>query len=303
MFEAGALSKNIGRAKVVPILVDVEPADVLGPLMQFQCARFEESEIQRVLRMLNSELKDLSLSEDILESVFAMWWPVLQENVGQMIQQRASTESAVIRPDRDLLEEMVGLARSIARRQSEEISPPYSGPSAADWGGALTLPAVVSRLQTGGNLAGANLMALNLARLNMSGANLRGANLVGANLSDTNLEDANLDAANLEGAILDRAELRGAQISRTNLWHASMRAVKNLDLVKSMNEANFFEVDLNDVDREAVATQNTLAFGSYPELLGYYRGEKEMPESELRAAFLWTSRSYPGEMQVAGFTP
>src|SRR5436305_6561628 len=32
MFEAGALSKNVGKAKVVPILVDTEPADIRGPL-------------------------------------------------------------------------------------------------------------------------------------------------------------------------------------------------------------------------------------------------------------------------------
>jgi hypothetical protein len=44
MFEAGALSKNVGRAKVAPILVDLEPGDVRGPLMQFQCARFDAVE-------------------------------------------------------------------------------------------------------------------------------------------------------------------------------------------------------------------------------------------------------------------
>jgi hypothetical protein len=37
MFEAGALSKNLGKSKVVPILVDVNPEDVRGPLAQFQC--------------------------------------------------------------------------------------------------------------------------------------------------------------------------------------------------------------------------------------------------------------------------
>src|SRR5437868_2657735 len=34
MFEAGALSKNLGKAKVAPIVFGVDPADIRGPLVQ-----------------------------------------------------------------------------------------------------------------------------------------------------------------------------------------------------------------------------------------------------------------------------
>jgi hypothetical protein len=52
MFEAGAPSKRLGKAKVCPILFGVQPADLKGPLVQFQAARFEKSELQRVVRMI-----------------------------------------------------------------------------------------------------------------------------------------------------------------------------------------------------------------------------------------------------------
>jgi len=272
--------------------------------MQFQCAKFEAPEIKRVLRMLNSELKDLSLTEDVLESVFAMWWPTLEKQVGQLLQYENTTEPANVRSERELLEAILDLSRSIAERQSQKPKSLASRVSKADgvfstftygahWSGALTLASIQKRMRSGGNLAGANLMDLNLARLDLSGANLRGSNLCGANLSGTKLTNADLDGANLEGATLDGADLRGATISRANLWHASMRGVQNLSLVKSMDEANFFEVDLNSVDRKTVAEHNTLSIENYSDLFAYYR-RKGMTKAELGDVFLWTAHSYPG---------
>lgn len=294
MFEAGALSKNVGRAKVVPILLDLELSDVRGPLMQFQCARFGAAEIKRILRMLNSELKDVSLTDDVLESAFTMWWPTLEKQVAQLLRHPSNEEPADVRSERDLLEEILALSRSIAQRQSEEAQPPISEESVADRSGALTLASVRKRLASGGNLVGANLMNLNLARPDLSDANLRGSNLVGSNLSGAKLVNTDLDGANLEGAVLDEADFRGAKISRLNFWRASMRDVQNLSFVKSMDDANFYEVKLNDGDRKVVAKHGTLSISNYPELFAFYR-RKGMTNAELRDLFLWTAHSYPGE--------
>jgi hypothetical protein len=90
MFEAGALSKNIGQAKVSPILFEMEPADIKGPLVQFQVAKFEKAEIKRVVRMINSELGDVALANDVLDSAFEMWWPRLEEQVGRELSRLGS---------------------------------------------------------------------------------------------------------------------------------------------------------------------------------------------------------------------
>src|SRR5690348_15249061 len=77
MFEAGALSKNIDKSKVCPILFGIDPADIQGPLVQFQAARFNKDEVKKVVRMINSELGDSALSSEVFENVFEMWWPKL----------------------------------------------------------------------------------------------------------------------------------------------------------------------------------------------------------------------------------
>ncbi len=50
MFEAGALSKYIDKARVCPILFGVEPTDIEGPLIQFQATRFTKEDIQKVIK-------------------------------------------------------------------------------------------------------------------------------------------------------------------------------------------------------------------------------------------------------------
>jgi hypothetical protein len=294
MFEAGALAKNVGRSKIVPVLVDLEPTDIRGPLTQFQCARLDSTDMKRLLRMLNSELCDLSLTDDVLESAFTVWWPEFQSQVAQLLKQTPRSERVEQPTERELLEEILALSRSIAEHKSE--APPSSGlqESAASFSGALTLASVQKRLAAGGNLVGANLMNLNLAHQDLTGANLKGANLVRSNLSGARLVDANLEGANLEGAVMNGADLAGARISRTNLWCVSMRSVKNLSAVASMEDANFYKVDLDDSDRQIVAQHRTVSLGDYPTLFGYYR-KKGMSKAKFADVFLWTAHAYPGE--------
>ena len=73
MFEAGALSKNFGTAKVCPLLFGVKPTDIKGPLAQFQAAEFSEKEMKRLLKMINEELKENSLADEVLTNVFKKW--------------------------------------------------------------------------------------------------------------------------------------------------------------------------------------------------------------------------------------
>lgn len=85
MFEAGALSRNLEKGKVCPILFGVEPTDVKEPLSQFQAARFQREDIKRVMNMINNELGEDALSSEVFDSVFGMWWPKLSENVNSVL--------------------------------------------------------------------------------------------------------------------------------------------------------------------------------------------------------------------------
>jgi hypothetical protein len=121
VFEAGALSKNLDRSKVCPILFgDIEPTDIKGPLVQFQAAKFCKDEMRRVLKMINTELGEAALASDVLDSVFEMWWPKLDEQVSRKLQEISEIEGSSRRPDRELLEEILLLSRRNVRIARDE---------------------------------------------------------------------------------------------------------------------------------------------------------------------------------------
>lgn len=122
MFEAGALSKNIEKSKVVPLLFGIEPSDIQGPLVQFQAAKFSKAEMKKVVKMINSELNELSLSVDVIDSVFEMWWPRLEAQIKEAEEKAKSTGNKDLRSERDLIEEVLSLTRelSINRRFERE---------------------------------------------------------------------------------------------------------------------------------------------------------------------------------------
>lgn len=126
MFEAGALSKNIDRSKVCPFLFGVEPADVQGPLVQFQAAKFEKVEVKKLMKSINADLSDQALVGDVFETVFDMWWPKLEERVAECMKAHASSKSkhGATRTEKDMLEELLALTRSLSQSSARgAVSP------------------------------------------------------------------------------------------------------------------------------------------------------------------------------------
>ena len=73
-----------------------------------------------------------------------------------------------------------------------------------------------------------------------------------------------------------------------------MRHVMNLAAVKSMDEANFYKVDLTKSDRQIASQHRTVSLNDYPAFFDYFL-KKGMSKAELRDLFLWTAHAYPGE--------
>lgn len=114
MFEAGALSKNIDKSKVCPLLFGVEPTDIQGPLVQFQAAKFTKDEMKKVVKMINGELGELALTTEVFENVFEMWWPKLNERIEAELSKPVKTSGKDLRDQRDILEEILTLTRGIS---------------------------------------------------------------------------------------------------------------------------------------------------------------------------------------------
>ncbi len=115
MFESGALAKGLDKSRVCPLLCGIEPADVKGPLVQFQCAKFDRDEIWRLVKMMNAELGESALGTEVLESVFRMWWPQLESGIEAHLAKPKPGKKSGSRPDRELLEEVLSISRSLLR--------------------------------------------------------------------------------------------------------------------------------------------------------------------------------------------
>lgn len=114
MFEAGAISKNISASSVCPILFDLDPSDVAGPLTQFQMAQFSKMEMLQLLRTINNVCGEEKLSDKTLDTVFEKWWGDLNGRINQIIIAGKSNASK-IRSDRDLIEEILFISRGLNR--------------------------------------------------------------------------------------------------------------------------------------------------------------------------------------------
>lgn len=82
-FEAGALSKALDTARVIPLLYDLEFSDVPAPLAQFQCVRADRDGMRALITAINSFCNE-PLPEARLAQAIDMWWPRLAERLSDV---------------------------------------------------------------------------------------------------------------------------------------------------------------------------------------------------------------------------
>ncbi len=120
MFEAGALSKQMEKSRICPILFGIENTDLVGPLVQFQATTFNETDVGRLVKTINNACGENKLEDSVLNNVFKMWWPKLADEINSKLQKRKESPDAVLRNDRDLIEEILSLSRISASRTRAE---------------------------------------------------------------------------------------------------------------------------------------------------------------------------------------
>jgi hypothetical protein len=119
LFEAGALSKQLQLAHVVPLLIDVKASELKPPLSQFNAVvSLTQEEIAKLLRAMNKALGDARLSDTQFEKAFAREWPEFERRVSD-VQKMAgrNTRAAPKRNLEEMIEEILELTRTLARRR------------------------------------------------------------------------------------------------------------------------------------------------------------------------------------------
>jgi hypothetical protein len=113
-FEAGALSKNVGKAKVIPCLYDISVAQLPPSLGQFNCRAMDRVGVWDIVTSINNDLSDGGLDAIRLKKAFDKHFPDFQAELGA-IAVLSDEEKAGVKPDKSL-EQMVAEILTTLRR-------------------------------------------------------------------------------------------------------------------------------------------------------------------------------------------
>lgn len=117
LFEAGALSKTLDQTFVCPYLLGLEPTAVTGPLSQFQAAKADRDDTQKLIETINGADGGPGLSDDRLARAFGMFWARLDEKLKPLIAAAPTKDQRPPqRPEREILTEILDLVRSMSRQ-------------------------------------------------------------------------------------------------------------------------------------------------------------------------------------------
>ncbi len=119
-FEAGAIAKTM-NSRVYVLLIDINPSEVTGPLLQFQTACLEKDDLLKVVLDINKNTKQPK-EESIITRIFEPIWKDMQKEINQEIEKSSANKSKketvkTITP----LDEIIMITRNQAQRQEQII--------------------------------------------------------------------------------------------------------------------------------------------------------------------------------------
>jgi hypothetical protein len=115
-FEAGALVNAFGSGRVAPLAIDLSPTDIKKPLGQFQGPDASLNGIRRLVQSLNSAATR-PLDTARVDTAVDAFWPSLETKIHAALSGEGDI-SPRIRPDRELLEEVVASMRSLSQQMN-----------------------------------------------------------------------------------------------------------------------------------------------------------------------------------------
>lgn len=116
LFEAGALSKSMLDAKVIPLLFGLELSDLSGPLSQFQAQKVDQSGLMNVVQAINA-VAETKAQESTIDQLVPALWPQLQQKLDEIPEKEPELKQ--VRPQAEILEELVTQVRGLGSRMRE----------------------------------------------------------------------------------------------------------------------------------------------------------------------------------------
>lgn len=129
-FEAGALAKSLSEGRVRPVLFDLRPAEVKGPLSQFQATvASNKADMHKLIRSLNEQCAD-PLDEARLAKAFEKGWKDFEQGLTRVPPAALDIETPPIRSVDDMMREILERVRDMQR----SITPRSAGSAPGRWG-------------------------------------------------------------------------------------------------------------------------------------------------------------------------
>lgn len=117
LFEAGAISKY-EDSHLCPMLFGIDDSQLKGPLAQFQATQYSRDEIYKFVIAINGAAGEKSLSQAKVSNAFDKWWPELDQKIVALLSRPISTTAPKPRPTTDMVEEILGIVRTINQSAS-----------------------------------------------------------------------------------------------------------------------------------------------------------------------------------------
>ena len=148
-FEAGALSKSLSNARVIPLVFEMRRSEVTGPITQFQSVLFEhgftknKEEMWKLINSINHASTPPCVADGKLSTAFEKWWPDLESELAHLAQDAPNLLKGGMKPKQTdtsaVLEEVLRLTRdqhrwaSIAFNDSPTVNPKRESDSLLNW--------------------------------------------------------------------------------------------------------------------------------------------------------------------------
>jgi hypothetical protein len=127
-FEAGLLTRQLGRGRLIPYLLDFGEAQLKDPLSRFQAVRADHDGTLKLFRTVNEIFDYPKLAPQDLDRMFDAFWPKLEAGFKQAIADQSLKSPS--RTDTDLLEEILKHVRALALRPAgDRARRAVSGPT------------------------------------------------------------------------------------------------------------------------------------------------------------------------------
>jgi TIR domain len=110
-FEAGAIAKNVGVARMCPVLVDLPDSEVPPPLSSFQMKSLKKADVLAICEVINSNRGEQALSKEELNDAFEARWQEFENALPEALKDISTKKTK--RRDRELLEEILARVRSL----------------------------------------------------------------------------------------------------------------------------------------------------------------------------------------------